>query len=320
MVRRLSLALLLTVLAAAPIMAAPPATGAVARAAFAGCPTADDEAAAPPAEAPLRAADHGVTFGDPAFQRLWRRSDGPVAANLAARSWLWGPEPWRYAMNEEYLESPGGSRLVQYFDKSRMEITDRRRSPDDPAYVSNGLLVVELVTGCLQLGDRFFLPRPPSTAQVVGDQLPASRSPTYAALAAVRDAPARPTGTEITAYLGPDGAVSDGGPGGVTAARYVAETGHTVSSVFWDYLQAEGLVDTGAGYATARLIEPTFYATGYPITEAYWTIALVRGRPARALLQCFERRCLTYTPGNPAGFEVEAGNVGQHYYQWRHGA
>jgi hypothetical protein len=49
------------------------------------------------------------------------------------------------------------------------------------------------------------------------------------------------------------------------------------------------------------------------VTEAYWAVVLVRGRPARALLQCFERRCLTYTPGNPPGFEVEAGNVGRHY-------
>ncbi len=36
------------------------------------------------------------------------------------------------------------------------------------------------------------------------------------------------------------------------------------------------------------------------------------------LLQCFERRCLTYTPGNEPGWQVEAGNVGQHYYAWRY--
>jgi hypothetical protein len=36
------------------------------------------------------------------------------------------------------------------------------------------------------------------------------------------------------------------------------------------------------------------------------------------LVQCFERRCLTWTPGNPNGWTVEAGNVGQHYYQWRY--
>jgi hypothetical protein len=29
-------------------------------------------------------------------------------------------------------------------------------------------------------------------------------------------------------------------------------------------------------------------------------------------MQCFERRCLTYTPGNSGGFATEAGNFGQH--------
>jgi hypothetical protein len=37
------------------------------------------------------------------------------------------------------------------------------------------------------------------------------------------------------------------------------------------------------------------------------------------LLQCFERRCLTYAPDNPPGWQVEAGNVGQHYHAWRYG-
>ncbi len=41
------------------------------------------------------------------------------------------------------------------------------------------------------------------------------------------------------------------------------------------------------------------------------------GHKRLVLMQCFERRCLTYTPGNPEGFVVEAGNVGQHYHSWR---
>jgi hypothetical protein len=44
----------------------------------------------------------------------------------------------------------------------------------------------------------------------------------------------------------------------------------------------------------------------------------VAGTVQEVLLQCFERRCLTYTPGNDAGWQVEAGNVGQHYYYWRY--
>ena len=36
------------------------------------------------------------------------------------------------------------------------------------------------------------------------------------------------------------------------------------------------------------------------------------------LVQAFERRVLTHAPDNPDGWRVEAGNVGQHYYQWRY--
>jgi hypothetical protein len=36
-------------------------------------------------------------------------------------------------------------------------------------------------------------------------------------------------------------------------------------------------------------------------------------------LRCFERRCLTDTPDNAPGWQVEAGNVGQHYCAWRYG-
>jgi len=38
----------------------------------------------------------------------------------------------------------------------------------------------------------------------------------------------------------------------------------------------------------------------------------------QVLVQVFERRVLTYTPANPSGWQVEAGNVGQHYYTWRY--
>jgi hypothetical protein len=72
-------------------------------------------------------------------------------------------------------------------------------------------------------------------------------------------------------------------------------------------------------FVTDRLFLNEFYATGYPVTEAYWASVEVGGTPTDVLIQCFERRCLTYTPDNPAGWQVEAGNVGQHYYRWRYG-
>jgi LPXTG-site transpeptidase (sortase) family protein len=38
------------------------------------------------------------------------------------------------------------------------------------------------------------------------------------------------------------------------------------------------------------------------------------------LIQAFERRVLTYAPDQPAGWKVQMGNIGQHYFEWRYGA
>ena len=56
-----------------------------------------------------------------------------------------------------------------------------------------------------------------------------------------------------------------------------------------------------------------------PITEAYWTTVEVAGVPNRVLVQAFERRVLTFTPDNVPEWQVEAGNVGRHYFIWRYG-
>ena len=79
-------------------------------------------------------------------------------------------------------------------------------------------------------------------------------------------------------------------------------------------MTSSGIVDGGA---IEPLFRSPFYATGFPITEAYWSTVRVGGQPRTVLMQIFERRALTYTPGNPAGFTVEAGNVGLQYRAWR---
>jgi hypothetical protein len=61
------------------------------------------------------------------------------------------------------------------------------------------------------------------------------------------------------------------------------------------------------------------FVAGYPLTDAYWTYSTVNYTNTDVLVQCFERRCLTYTPANNDPYKVEMGNVGQHYYQWRYG-
>ena len=50
------------------------------------------------------------------FQRVWERTDKPIADLAVNRSWLWGPEGTTGLLQEEYSNSPGGFRDVQYFD------------------------------------------------------------------------------------------------------------------------------------------------------------------------------------------------------------
>src|SRR5690606_27930754 len=83
------------------------------------------------------------------FQRTWQRTDLPVANLVANRTWVWGQEGYTAEMDEAYAESPGGIRTVQYFDKSRMEITNPAADPDSIWFVTNGLLVMALITGNL---------------------------------------------------------------------------------------------------------------------------------------------------------------------------
>jgi DNA-binding beta-propeller fold protein YncE len=269
-----------------------------------------------------------VSPGNESFLRTWQRPDQPVADGFAGRTWLWGPQAFTGQLREPYAEAPDGERTVQYFDKSRMEITHPDSDSSADWYVTNGLLVVELVTGNMQLGDASFrptgvvgAPRSPAEVNVAGDA-DDPRGPTYLAFGKVADEAARDEGEPIIERLDRSGQLSeDSGLAerGISAGHIVSETGHTVAAPFWAFMNSEGLVYRDEQYVTDRLFPNPFYATGYPITEAYWANVKVAGTYKDVLMQCFERRCMTYTPDNPEGWQVEAGNVGQHYYQWRYG-
>ncbi len=234
---------------------------------------------------------------------------------------MWGPEPLSQPLREPYGEAPGGVRLVQYFDKTRMEITNPAGDRSSPWYVTNGLLAKELVTGKLQLGDAAFQSYAPAQVNVAGD-LDDPEAPTYASFSGLLDQQPIPPGSTITRVVDRAGSVHDDpslAQYGITAARYVAETNHTVASVFWDFMNSRGLVYVDWRYRDDALFPNPFYATGFPLTEAYWARVRVGGVPQWVLVQVFERRVLTYTPTNPEGWKVEAGNVGLHYYRWRYG-
>ena len=268
-------------------------------------------------------------FNDGAFSTTWNRVDRPVEAlSDLGRGYVWGPQvPNSDAVTTESYNNV--SRKVQYFDKARMEINSFTANPGDLFYVTTGLLVKELVTGLRQDGDYIFTPLQPSTVQVAGDPNDGSNNavaPTYASFRNVatvfNDENSQPdlTGTVITNTIDKAGTVSQITPPEQRAFKaYNQTTHHNIADVFVDYGNITGQVWDGSKFVNDSVMfgNPT-YVLGLPITEPYWTRAVVNGTEKDVLVQLFERRVLTYTPSNADPNKVEMGNVGQHYYKWRY--
>src|SRR5215212_2243437 len=266
------------------------------------------------------------TFAHPAFLRVWDRTDSLVADGTVGRSWFWGPEPGE-ARLEPWSEARNGERLVQYFDKSRMELNDPQANPNDPFFVTNGLLTVELISGQMQTGQAQYENRYPAYIPMSGD--PGDETtPTYAAFQGVSntnrgDHPATDRrGQKVTATIDREGNMGDdpakGNAPKTQIVYYESTTKHNVPQAFWEFLNQTGKVREEGRVVDRPLITPWFYASGLPISEAYWTKSLVRGQLTDVLIQAYERRVLTYTPTNDPAFQVEMGNIGQHYYNWRY--
>ncbi|HEX2282565.1 MAG TPA: hypothetical protein VHG52_12480, partial [Thermomicrobiales bacterium] len=259
-----------------------------------------------------------TTAIDPAVQSVWLQTDGPVAAGQVARTWIWGPSAI-VSTTEHYRESPTGFRTTVYFDKGRLDITDPTLSPDDPWYVSGALLSSELLSGEIQLGEQEFVRREPADIAIVGDY-EQPNPVTYASLSKLSSVWSDPSvpegeyvaprfdsriGEPVNDLLSPDGTVVPDGAAvaGVTVADYDETTGHNIAAPFLEWAGNYPL--------------PWAYLLGLPITEPYWVNAQVGGESKQVLVQVFERRVLTYTPGNSPGWEVESGNMGLHYRLWR---
>jgi M6 family metalloprotease-like protein len=254
-----------------------------------------------------------------AFQRTWDRVDRPVAARATDRTWMWGPGPNHGPMLESYWDAPGAERTVIYYDKSRMEINNPDGDSSSIWYITNGLLVIELVTGRMQLSDAYHEQYSPASINVAGD-LEDPSGPTYASFGSLLDTTVAPTDV-IVQVVQRDGSVTTDNrfaSYGVGVSGPVAETGHAVAQPFWEFMNASGMVWEDPNFIQGPLFINPYYATGYPITAPYWATVKVGGVSRDVLMQCFERRCLTWTPDNPPGWQVEAGNVGLHYYHWRY--
>src|SRR5436190_8242224 len=126
-------------------------------------------------------------FADPAFQAVWNRTDKLVADKAVDRSWYWGPTPGDNK-SEPYAEGAGGTRKVQYFDKSRMEINNPNANKDDPFYVTNGLLTIELISGKMQVGNSQYQTRYPANIPLASD-IDDANAPTYATFTLIANSP-----------------------------------------------------------------------------------------------------------------------------------
>ncbi|HEX5166762.1 MAG TPA: PQQ-dependent sugar dehydrogenase, partial [Thermomicrobiales bacterium] len=238
------------------------------------------------AQSTLPINDRGGSNG--AIYERWAHDDLPVLDGSASRTWLWGSSGFSCPMAEEYAEGPNGQRMVQYFDKSRMEITQPEGDPSSTWYITNGLLATELMTGNIQLGDTLFEQREPAEINVAGDPDDPS-GPTYRTFNSVSDHAPLTVGTTLTQRINRDGRVWVDGTFAarrVTAAYLDTVTNHTIASPFWDYMHLSGLVFIDGKYLTSPIFENPYYATGRPLTEAYWTSVEVGNVKHDVLAQC----------------------------------
>jgi hypothetical protein len=261
------------------------------------------------------------TFANDAFARVWNRQDRAVFEGFSDRSWTWGPTNISEGLREEYQEGVNGTRLVQYFDKSRMEINDPTADPTGRFYVTNGLLPIELMTGRMQTGNNSFEIRGAARIAAIGDP---GGYPTYADLLPLYQSPGSVNsdalGQPVTSFLNNNGSVTndftdyENDPNTILVQ---GDNGHGVAQAFINFQNQQGLVFENNRYVTGQVFDPLF-VFGLPVTAPYWVNVEVGGNEVPVMFQVFERRVLTYNPANQPSFRVEMGNVGQHYYQWRY--
>ncbi|MEZ4520643.1 MAG: kelch repeat-containing protein [Thermomicrobiales bacterium] len=173
----------------------------------------------------------------------------------------------------------------------------------------------------MQVGDNSFEDRAPAEVNVAGDADDPD-GPTYASFSGLLDQAPHPFDQPISQTIDREGNIGfDSGLEAQNVRIAIVDdvTNHAIPQPFWDFMNANGPVVENGTLRDDALFQNPYFATGRPITEPYWATVRVAVSERQVLVQCFERRCLTYTPGNSPGFITEAGNVGQHYYAWRYG-
>ncbi|MEP7190088.1 MAG: hypothetical protein ABI901_12925 [Roseiflexaceae bacterium] len=259
------------------------------------------------------------------FQNVWSRYDQPVADQSAGRSWTWGPAPISGLLGEDFRlpgtqpPLPDGKRMVQYFDKGRMEINDPDGDATSPWFVTSGLLPIELMTGNKQTAYDQYARWKESYISAIGD--PGS-FPAYPDLITLYKSPGdvQPAalGKPVIDFLNLDLTITQftdyaSDPATVLLA---GSNNYGVPRAFVDFQQQQGLIERNGSIVPGQVYDPLFIF-GLPVTPPVWTRSIVGSIERLILFQVLERRVLTYNPANPPAFRVEMGNVGQHAYRWQ---
>lgn len=253
------------------------------------------------------------------FQQRWQQHDQLVAAGQANRSWTWGPAALTPVLREqEYIPetSEWRERQVQYFDKGRMEINNPEADPSSLWYVTSGRLPIDLMLA--QTKYRPFWQWKDAYITAIGDP---GHFPSYLDLQPLYENPGRSRPERLnrptTDMLEPDLSIShfeDYRQDPATILRQ-GQNNQLVPQAFIDFMNQQGPMLRNGRRVNGQIYDP-LYIFGLPMTPAVWVRAQVGGVQRPVLFQVFERRVLSYTPSNPAAFQVEMGNVGAHYYEW----
>jgi hypothetical protein len=237
------------------------------------------------------------SFANPAFQRTWV---GSVSATTPALD-VWGSEPlgWRV---EPYAGASKDRRIVQYFERGRMEVESGSNR------ITSGLLVHEMVNGEIDLGSGVVLDR--QTPDISIDSGESHELvPTYITASRLQESTTDRTGQRVTEWIDRDGPVDHSStPAVVRLEQFVEETGHNLPDV-----------------TVALFDQPEFRddqwveAFGFPISEPYWTEYRRPDELMPSLIQVFERRILVYTPELDPTRRFTVANSGRHYVDWRYG-
>jgi hypothetical protein len=234
-----------------------------------------------------------MAFADPGFQTQWNRDE-------AAAPGYWG-QAITGGLIEPYTSAAGGIRLVQYYDKGRLEMASGE--------VTNTALVLDMYRGRIEIGHFQYDKRPPPAVPIAGDT--DGPNLTYATLAAVLpetpEGSPKQMGMSVTTRVSPSGIVSVGPPAPATGPESTSDYdfSHNVLQAFADYRRQF----TGQG-ASSKV--------GFPITEPFRTLVTTGGTAHDVIMQAFWQRVLIYDPNGPDGAKVTAANTGQAYYAWRY--